>query len=176
LRLRKNSLGKHSTPPLSKHLLSIALGNVEVGVPVEPPPVLPLLSAFLDFFSVSMDIFAVGEGSLLHLIFVFQSLKVWQVPSWNSNFSSSIAGLGISLHPRPTQYQLDHATYRNCLGAYYHHMIDSSLTTPLPHLKSLYYTHMGGLAVSGSHGLREFTELVWRCHSLRLPCWYPTVH
>jgi hypothetical protein len=74
------------------------------------------------------------------------------------------------------QYQLDHATYRNCLGAYYHHMIDSSLTTPLPHLKSLYYTHMGGLAVSGSHGLREFTELVWRCHSLRLPCWYPTVH
>jgi hypothetical protein len=39
-------------------------------------------------------------------------------------------------------------------------MIDSSLTTPLPHLKSLYYTHMGGLAVSGSHGLREFTESV----------------
>jgi hypothetical protein len=40
-------------------------------------------------------------------------------------------------------------------------MIDSSLTTPLPHLKSLYYTHMGGLAVSGSHGLREYTELMW---------------
>ena len=38
-------------------------------------------------------------------------------------------------------------------------MTDSSLTTPLPHLKSLYYTHMGGLAVSGSHGLREFFEL-----------------
>jgi len=38
-------------------------------------------------------------------------------------------------------------------------MTDSSLTTPLPHLKSLYYTHMGGLAVSGSHGLREFAEL-----------------
>jgi hypothetical protein len=37
-------------------------------------------------------------------------------------------------------------------------MIDSSLTTPLPHLKSLNYTHMGGLAVSGSHGLREFTK------------------
>jgi hypothetical protein len=70
LRLRENFLGRHSTPPLSKHLLSITLGNVEVGVPVEPPPVLPLLSAFLDFFSVGMDIFAVGEGSLLHLIFV----------------------------------------------------------------------------------------------------------
>jgi hypothetical protein len=27
-----------------------------------------------------------------------------------------------------------------------HDMIDSSLTTPLPHLKSLYCTHMGGLA------------------------------
>ena len=30
-------------------------------------------------------------------------------------------------------------------------MTDSSLTT-LPHLKGLYYTHMDGLAVSGSHG------------------------
>ena len=28
-----------------------------------------------------------------------------------------------------------------------HDMTDSSLTTPLPHLKSLYYTHMDGLAV-----------------------------
>jgi hypothetical protein len=70
LRLRENFLGRHSTPPLSEHLLSIALGNVEVGVPVEPSPALPLLSAFLNFLSVSMDIFAVGEGSLLHLIFV----------------------------------------------------------------------------------------------------------
>jgi hypothetical protein len=35
-------------------------------------------------------------------------------------------------------------------------MTDSSLTT-LPHLKGLYYTHMDGLAVSGSHGLREYT-------------------
>jgi hypothetical protein len=69
LRLRENFLGRHSTPPLSEHLLSIALGNVEVGVPVEPPPVLPLLSAFLDYFSVGMDVFAVGEGSLLHFIF-----------------------------------------------------------------------------------------------------------
>ena len=34
------------------------------------------------------------------------------------------------------QYQLDHATFRSCLGAYCHYMIDSSLTTPLPHLKS----------------------------------------
>jgi hypothetical protein len=40
-------------------------------------------------------------------------------------------------------------------------MTDSSLTTPLPHLKSLYYTHMGGLAVSGSHGLRESSEIKW---------------
>jgi hypothetical protein len=56
-------------------------------------------------------------------------------------------------------------------------MIDSSLTTPLPHLKSLYYTHMDGLVVSGSHGLREYTELLWNeKHSLRMPCWYPTVH
>jgi hypothetical protein len=39
-----------------------------------------------------------------------------------------------------------------------HDMTDSSLTTPLPHLKFLYYTHMGGLAVSGSHGLIEFSE------------------
>ena len=52
-----------------------------------------------------------------------------------------------------SQYQLDHATFRSCLGAYCHYMIDSSLTTPLPHLKSLYYTHMGGLAMSGSHGV-----------------------
>jgi hypothetical protein len=44
-------------------------------------------------------------------------------------------------------------------------MIDSSLTTPLPHLKSLYYTHMGGLAVSGSHGLREFSELLWNMNT-----------
>ena len=35
-------------------------------------------------------------------------------------------------------------------------MTDSSLTT-LPHLKSLYYTHMDGLVVSGSYGLREYT-------------------
>ena len=34
------------------------------------------------------------------------------------------------------QYQLDHATFLNSLGAYCHYMIDSSLTTPLPHLKS----------------------------------------
>jgi hypothetical protein len=36
-------------------------------------------------------------------------------------------------------------------------MTDSSLTTPLPHLK-VYKHHMGGLAVSGSHGLRESSE------------------
>ena len=45
-------------------------------------------------------------------------------------------------------------------------MTDSSLTTPLPHRKSLYYTHMGGLAVSGSHGLREFAELSERQKTL----------
>jgi hypothetical protein len=60
--------------------------------------------------------------------------------------------LCLSLFLPFSQYQLSHATFRNCLGAYCHYMIDSSLTTPLPHLKSLYYTHMGGLAVSGSHG------------------------
>ena len=38
-------------------------------------------------------------------------------------------------------------------------MTDSSLTTPLSHRKSLYYTHVGGLAVSGSHGLRGYTEM-----------------
>jgi hypothetical protein len=38
-------------------------------------------------------------------------------------------------------------------------MTDSSLTTPLPHLKGLYYTHMDGLAVSGSHGLRESSDI-----------------
>jgi hypothetical protein len=57
-----------------------------------------------------------------------------------------------------------------------HDMTDSSLTTPLPHLKSLYYTHMGGLAVSGSHWIREFFEKSECQHSLRTPCWYPTVH
>ena len=36
-------------------------------------------------------------------------------------------------------------------------MTDSSLTTSSPHLKRA--THMGGLAVSGSHGLREYTEM-----------------
>jgi hypothetical protein len=38
-------------------------------------------------------------------------------------------------------------------------MTDSSLTTPLPHLKSLYYTHMDGLAVSGSHGEERVPQL-----------------
>jgi len=38
-------------------------------------------------------------------------------------------------------------------------MTDSSLTTLLSHLKNLYYTHMGGLVESGSHGLRESSEL-----------------
>ncbi len=38
-------------------------------------------------------------------------------------------------------------------------MIDSSLTTTLPHLKSLYYTHMDGLAVSGSHGEERVPHL-----------------
>ena len=38
-------------------------------------------------------------------------------------------------------------------------MTDSSLTTPLPHLKSLYYTHMDGLAVSGSHGRERVPQL-----------------
>ena len=55
-------------------------------------------------------------------------------------------------------------------------MTDSSLTTPLPHLKSIYYTHMGGLAVSGSHGLREFAELSGQKTLTQMPCWYSTVH
>ncbi len=38
-------------------------------------------------------------------------------------------------------------------------MTDSSLTKPLPHLK-VYKHHMGGLAVSGSHGLRETSEYI----------------
>ena len=38
-------------------------------------------------------------------------------------------------------------------------MTDSSLITPLPHLKSLYYTNMGGLAVSGSHGEERVPQL-----------------
>jgi hypothetical protein len=52
----------------------------------------------------------------------------------------------------------------------YHDMTDSSLTTPLPHLK-VYKHHMGGLAVSGSHGLRESSEKSGNQHSLRTPCW-----
>jgi hypothetical protein len=37
------------------------------------------------------------------------------------------------------------------LGAFYHYVTDSLLTTALPHLKRLYYTHIGGLAVRGSY-------------------------
>jgi hypothetical protein len=74
-------------------------------------------------------------------------------------------GIG-DIHPpcEDLQYQLNHANHleqRCALSRSSHDMIDSSLTTPLPHLKSLYCTHMGGLAVSGSHGLREYTELKW---------------
>ena len=68
-------MGGQSTPPLSKQLLSIALGNVEVGVPIKSPPVLPLLSAFLDFLGVGMDVFAMGQGPFLHLIFVLPMVK-----------------------------------------------------------------------------------------------------
>ena len=45
-------------------------------------------------------------------------------------------------------------------------MIDSSLTTPLPYLKSLYYTHVGGLAVSGSHGVLRVP--LWMTHSKKV--------
>ena len=80
----------------------------------------------------------------------------------------------LPLLPPFFQYQLNHANHllwRCALSRSSHDMINSSLTTPLPHLKSLYYTHMGGLAVSGSHGLREYTELLWNrnthsgCHA-----------
>ena len=90
-----------------------------------------------------MSIF-VHDVSLLHLTGVFD---------WLGDISHLVGGILL------IQYQLSHATFRNCLGAYYHNVTDSSLTTPLPRLKSLYYTHMGGLAVSSSHGEERVPQL-----------------
>jgi len=66
--LRESSLWIYLVSPLPKQFWPLALGDVEVGVFIEPPSDIPLSSVILNSSSIGMDISTVGQSSLLHLI------------------------------------------------------------------------------------------------------------